>query len=55
MNKIFSGLIIFKAVGMAMGVAVIVLTILKAASVETSITLLGTGLFCLGVAVLQKE
>ena len=53
MNKIVS--IVFKAVGLAMGVAVIVLNILKAASIETSITLLGTGLFCLGMAALQKE
>jgi hypothetical protein len=47
--------IVFKAVGMAMGVAVVVLSILKAAGTETYVLLLGIGLFCLGLAALQKE
>ena len=47
--------IALKGVGMAMGVAVVVLGILKAATVETSITLLGIGLFALGLAALNEE
>jgi len=45
----------FKGVGMAMGVAVVVLGILKAAEVETFIALLGIGLFALGLAALNEE
>ncbi|GAB4544089.1 MAG: hypothetical protein Fur002_16970 [Anaerolineales bacterium] len=54
MNKKLTALVL-KAVGMAMGVAVIVLGILKAADVETSVTLLGIGLFALGLAALNEE
>jgi hypothetical protein len=53
MNGILST--VFKAVGMAMGVAVIVRSILKAAGAEANIMLLGIGLFRLGLAALQKE
>ena len=47
--------LILKAVGMAMGVAVVVLNALKTASTETNITLLGIGMFALGLAMLSKE
>ena len=47
--------LVLKAVGMAMGVAVVVLSILKAVPAETNITLLGLGVFALGLALLQKE
>jgi len=53
MNKTVS--IVLKAVGMAMGVAVIVLSMLSAATPETYTSLLGIGLFALGAAALQKE
>jgi hypothetical protein len=46
--------LVFKAVGLAMAVAVVVLNILKTASVETSILLLGIGLFGLAIASLDK-
>ena len=41
--------LVFKTVGLAMAVAVVVLNVLKTASVETSILLLGIGLFCLAI------
>lgn len=47
--------IVSKAVGLAMGVAVIVISVLKAAAVETNVLLLGIGLFALGLAALNKE
>ena len=46
--------IVLKAVALAMAVATIVLGILGAASVETSITLLGIGLFALALVSLQQ-
>jgi hypothetical protein len=46
--------LVFKAVGLAMAVAVVVLNILKAASVETSTLLLGIGLFGLAITSLDK-
>ena len=47
--------LVLKAVGMAMGVAVVVLNILKTVSAETSIMLLGIGMFALGLAMLSRE
>jgi len=46
--------LIFKAIAVAMGVAVVVLSFLNVASVETNVTLLGIGLFALSVAVLSQ-
>ena len=46
--------LVLKAVGLAMGVAVVVMSILGAADTDTLITLLGIGLFCLGLAALDK-
>ena len=46
--------LVLRAVGLAMGVAVIVLGILGVAEVSTMITLIGIGLFCLGVAALDR-
>jgi hypothetical protein len=40
--------LVLKAVGMAMGVASVVLSILKTVPVETNVMLLGIGLFALG-------
>ena len=44
---------IFRAVGMAMGVAALVLSILGSADTDTLITLMAIGLFCLGIASLS--
>jgi hypothetical protein len=47
--------IVLKAVGMAMGVASVVLSILRAAPVETNVMLLGIGVFALGLALLNQN
>lgn len=47
--------IVFKAVALAMGVAVVVLSILDAVSMESGVLLLGIGLFCIAVDSLQKS
>ena len=41
--------LIFKAIALAMGVAVIVLNILNQIEVKNSIVMLGIGLFCIGI------
>ena len=46
--------LVLRAVGLAMGVAVVVLGILGVAEASTMITLLGIGLFCLGLSALDK-
>jgi hypothetical protein len=46
--------LVFKAVALAMGVAVVVLSILHVATVETSILMLGIGLFCLAITELDR-
>jgi hypothetical protein len=48
------GDLVFKAVGLAMAVAVVVLNFLKVASVETSSLLLGIGLFALAITLLDS-
>jgi hypothetical protein len=52
MNKNF--VLVLKAVALAMGVAVIVLSILNAATLETTVSLLGFGLFALALASFYK-
>ena len=47
--------IIFKAVALAMGVAVVVLSRLGSLDPQTAVTLLGIGLACAGVAMLEKR
>ena len=47
--------VIFKAVTLAMGVAVVTLSCLGAVEVQTAVTLLGIGLACAGVALLEKR
>jgi uncharacterized membrane protein len=47
--------LVLKAVGMAMGVASVVLSILRAAPVETNVMLLGIGVFALGLALLNQN
>jgi hypothetical protein len=44
--------LIFKAIAVAMGIAVVVLQALSASSAETSVTLLGIGLFSLALSSL---
>jgi hypothetical protein len=47
--------LVFKAVGVAMAVAVVVLHQLKGASLDSQVMLLGIGLFCLALTVLGQE
>lgn len=46
--------VIFKAVTLAMGVAVVVLSCLGSLDAETAVPLLGIGLACAGAALLGK-
>ena len=47
--------VIFKAVTLAMGVAVVVLSCLGSLEPQTAVTLLGIGLACAGAALLAKQ
>ena len=47
--------LIFRTLTLAMGVAVVVLSCLGALEVQTAVTLLGIGLACAGVALLEKQ
>ena len=47
--------VIFKAVTLAMGVAVVVLSCLGSLEPQTGVTLLGIGLACAGAAMLAKQ
>ena len=46
--------VVFKALTLAMGVCVVVLSRLGNLEVETALSLLGIGLACAGVALLSK-
>lgn len=46
---------VFKAVALAMGVAVVVLSCLNSLEAETAVTLPGIGLACAGAAMLAKQ
>ncbi|MGM9588669.1 MAG: hypothetical protein ACI3V0_00640 [Faecousia sp.] len=46
---------IFKALTLAMGVAVAVLSCLGSLETQTAVTLLGIGLACAGIALLEKR
>ena len=46
---------VFKAVALAMGVTVVVLSRLGSLEVQTAVTLLGIGLACTGAALLEKR
>ena len=46
--------VIFKAVTLAMGVSVVVLSCLGSLEPQTAVTLLGIGLACAGAAMLEK-
>ena len=45
---------VFKALTLAMGVAVVVLSCLGSLDAQTAVTLLGIGLACAGAALLEK-
>lgn len=47
--------LVFKAVALAMGVSVTVLSTLNALDAKTGLTLLGIGLSCVGIVLLQKK
>ena len=47
--------VIFKAVTLAMGVAVVVLSCMGSLDAQTSVILLGIGLVCAGTAMLEKR
>ena len=47
--------VIFKAVTLAMGVAVVVLSCMGSLEPQTAVTLLGIGLACGGAAMLEKQ
>ena len=47
--------VIFKAVTLAMGVAVVALSCLGSLEVQTAVPLLGIGLACAGAAMLSKN
>ena len=47
--------LIFKAIALAMGVAVIVLNILNQIEVKNSIVMLGIGLLCVGIYLLNDK
>ena len=46
--------VVFKAVTLAMGVAVVILSRLGSMVVQTAVTLLGIGLACAGAAMLAE-
>ena len=47
--------IIFKAVTLAMGVAVVVLSCMGSPETQTAVTLLGIGVACAGAALLAEQ
>lgn len=47
--------VIFKAIALAMGVAVVALSCLGRLEAQTAVTLLGLGLACAGAAMLEKH
>ncbi len=47
--------LVFKAIAVAMGAAVVVLQVLGTASAQNSITLLGIGLFSLALSAMQAK
>ena len=46
---------VFKALTLAMGVAVVVLSCMGSLEAQTAVTLLGIGLACAGAALLEKQ
>lgn len=52
-NKILNT--VFNGVGLAMGIAVAVLSVLKQIETDSAIAMLGIGLVCLAILLLQQE
>ncbi len=48
-------MLVFKAAALAMGIAVIVLSSMRALDMNSGFTLLGIGLACVGICLLQKD
>ena len=46
---------VLKAICLAMGVAVVVLSIIKQIDTDAAITMLGIGMACAGISLLQKK
>jgi len=46
--------LVFKAVALAMGVAVVIMNIMDVMDVKGQVLLLGIGLFCLAITLLDK-
>lgn len=55
MNKIQLINLIFRAVGVAMGIAVVVLNILTELQISAAITMLGIGLACISISLLPNN
>ena len=47
--------LIFRAVTLAMGVAVVVLSCMGKLETQSAVTMLGIGLACAGIAMLEKK
>ena len=47
--------LIFKAVPMAMGVAVVVLSVMGELEIQTGFTMLGLGMCCIGISLLNNK
>lgn len=47
--------VVLKAVALAMGIAVVVLSVMGTMETQTSVTMLGIGLACAGAAMLEKR
>ena len=47
--------VVFKALTLAMGVAVVVLSRLGNPEIQSAVTMLGIGLACAGVSMLEKQ
>lgn len=47
--------LVFKAVALAMGIAVVVLSVLNKLEIEKGMVMLGIGLTCAGISLLNKE
>lgn len=54
MNKDFKNMI-FKSIGLAMGIATLVLSIMNALESKSAITLLSIGLICLAISELESK
>ena len=47
--------VVFKALTLAMGVAVVVLSRLGNLDIQSAVTMLGIGLTCAGISLLEKQ